>query len=422
MNIKTALRLSVVVLAPLLAVPSLTQATNGSLLIGHGAKSRAMGGVGVAYAQDGLAAAVNPAGIANVGTRADLGVMLFRPKRSAWVPGFSGRDEIDSGANLFLIPNMGGAYKFNRKMSFGFAAIGAGGGNTRYSENFFDFSGDPPPTLGVNLMQMVMSPSVSYKLARNHAVGASLLIGVQSFRAYGVTAFADAGFSSNPRYVSNKGNDFSYGAGARIGWTSNFFKDRLTIGAAASSKVYMTKFDKYKGLFADEGSFDMPPIYAVGVAVKPTDKLTLAADFQYIDYSAIDAISNLGPTQFLPLPPADRLLGAKNGLGFGWDDMKIYKIGASYDLNDRWVVRAGFNYGKSPIKDGQLLFNTLAPATVERHVTMGFTYKSSPNSEWSFAGMYALKNRQVAYDTFSGDNIRLSMHQYALDISYGYFF
>ena len=42
-------------------IPSAAVATNGYFLIGFGAKSRAMGGVGVAYAQDGLAAAANPA-------------------------------------------------------------------------------------------------------------------------------------------------------------------------------------------------------------------------------------------------------------------------------------------------------------------------------------------------------------------------
>ncbi len=422
MKIKAMLYARVSVLLPLLLFPGVSSATNGSLLIGYGAKSRAMGGAGVAYAQDSLAAAVNPAGIADENTRVDVGAMLFSPRRSAWTPGFSGRESISSASNLFLIPNMGGIYKFNRKMSIGFAAVGSGGGNTRYNENFFDFSGSPPPTLGVNLMQMVMSPSVSYKLARHHTLGVSLLIGIQSFRAYGATAFADAGFSSQPDKVSNNGNDFGYGAGARIGWSSKFFKNRLTIGAAASTKVYMTKFRKYEGLFAQNGKFDMPAVYAVGIAVKPLKKLTVTGDFQYINYSDVKAISNPGPTQFLPLPPPNRLLGAADGLGFGWDDMKVYKLGASYDMNRKWTLRAGYNYAKSPIPNDQLLFNTMAPATVERHVTAGFTYNSSRNSQWSFAGMWAFKNQQVAFDNFSGDNIRISMYQYALEASYAYHF
>ncbi len=60
---KKALALS---LAVTLAVPVSAFATNGYFLIGYGAKSRSMGGVGVAYGQDGIAAAANPAAMADV--------------------------------------------------------------------------------------------------------------------------------------------------------------------------------------------------------------------------------------------------------------------------------------------------------------------------------------------------------------------
>ena len=39
------------------------------------------------------------------------------------------------------------------------------------------------------LMQMQMLPSVAYKINKQHTVGGSLAIGVQSFRAYGLQAF-----------------------------------------------------------------------------------------------------------------------------------------------------------------------------------------------------------------------------------------
>ena len=69
-------------LASIVATPAL--ATNGYFLIGYGAKSRSMGGVGVAYGQDGLAAAANPAAMADVDVstmRVDAGGELFIPKR-----------------------------------------------------------------------------------------------------------------------------------------------------------------------------------------------------------------------------------------------------------------------------------------------------------------------------------------------------
>ena len=77
-------RILVVTLALGFTLPTTSSATNGYFLIGYGAKSRSMGGVGVAYGQDGLAAAANPAAMADVDVttmRVDAGGELFIPKR-----------------------------------------------------------------------------------------------------------------------------------------------------------------------------------------------------------------------------------------------------------------------------------------------------------------------------------------------------
>ena len=65
---------------------------------------------------------------------------------------------------------------------------------------------------------------------------------------------------------------------------------------------------------------------------------------------------------------------ATNGLGFGWTDQTIYKIGVDWTINEKWNARAGWNYGKSPIPEDQVLFNMLAPATPEHHLTFGGGY------------------------------------------------
>jgi long-chain fatty acid transport protein len=120
-----------------LAMPAASYATNGYFLIGFGAKSRGMGGVGVAYAQDGLAAAANPASMVDIKMdtmRIDVGGELFNPPRAVLHDSAAlGWTDEQSGSNLFLIPNMGGAYKFNRDITVGMAVVGAGLG-TRYRQ------------------------------------------------------------------------------------------------------------------------------------------------------------------------------------------------------------------------------------------------------------------------------------------------
>jgi len=453
-------RVSGLVVAAGLMMPAIASATNGYFLIGYGAKSRAMGGVGVAFAQDGLAAASNPAGMSDVKLdtmRIDIGAELFNPPRAYkqdsaalenGFPGSGGAVNHRSGSNLFLIPNMGMIYKFNRKLTIGMAAVGAGLG-TRYDQTvpgnptcmdgntsggsastFFNFNCLGGPTVGVTLFQMQMLPSAAYKINKNHSVGVSLALSVQMFRAYGLQAFDALGFAASTSDLTNRGNDWSYGAGVRLGYLGKFFKGRLALGANYSSRVYMTRFDKYKNLFAEQGSFDIPENYAVGIAVKPTEKITLAFDAQRYLFSSVRSVGNPGPNPSDPnnfFPPGTGKLGTDNGLGFGWQDQWVYKFGVNYDYNTKWSFRAGTNYGKSPVSDDQVLFNSLAPATIEWHATLGASYRPSKSIEWSANFMHAFNNSIKGPTAFGptaapvqGENASIAMKQYALGISFAF--
>ena len=70
-------------LSALLASAGLAQATNGYFPHGYGMKAKGMGGASTAMAADSLGGATNPAGMVWVGTRVDLGVDLFMPRREA---------------------------------------------------------------------------------------------------------------------------------------------------------------------------------------------------------------------------------------------------------------------------------------------------------------------------------------------------
>jgi len=453
---KKALALS---LAVTLAVPVSAFATNGYFLIGYGAKSRSMGGVGVAYGQDGIAAAANPAAMADVeingAMRFDIGAEIFNPPRS--VKHYSdtlGNTNEKSGSNLFLIPSMGAIYKFNRKVTMGFAFIG-NGANTRYDQTvpgkpncvegnspegvgsyFFNFNCNADSqTVGVQLLQAQMLPSLAYKVNKNHTIGASLAIGIQQFRAYGLGAFEDLGFAGeNATGTSGNGNDYSYGAGIRLGWMGKFFDKRLTLGTNYASRVYMTEFEDYDQLFAEQGDFDIPEHFAIGAAFKITPKLTIAADIQRIMYSDVASVSNEGPNarDKADLNPAcpgvDEprcLLGGDDGMGFGWDDATAYKIGLNYDHNREWSFRVGYNYGETPIQDDQVLFNMLAPATVEHHLTAGFSYRPNKNMEWSLNAMHGFENTVRGPTAYSNrapgeDNAAISMYINTFGVSFAY--
>ncbi len=433
-----------VVLGACFALSAPAFATNGIYLTGYGSKSRSMGGVGIGYTQDAIGSQLNPAGITAVGVnamRVDLDMIYFNPRSTSTIP--DPRDppnaglpiEYDSHADQYLIPAMGAIYKFNRKLYLGFSFVGAGGGGTRYTRlsplgfNFLNPAGrtDVGETLGVDYLQAQMAITGAYKLNKYHTVAAAPVFGVARFRSFGLGVFKP--FSADPDNLTNRGNDYAYGAGVRFGWQGRLH-DRLTVGVAYTSKIYFTKFDKYKGLFAEEGSLDNPENVGAGLALKLTDKIDIAFDWTRVYYSNVRSIAN--PIENLAV--ASGFLGEDDGAGFGWEDQDVYKVGVKYKHNDKWDFMVGYNYGEVPMPDDQLLFSSVAPAVTEQHVSAGLTYRPGPSMEWTFVYVHAFHNKEKGLANSGGQfdqffpnpdltgpgDMALEMEQDSLGVSFSY--
>ena len=443
-----------------MVIPATGQATNGAWLIGFGSQSRAMGGTGVADNRGGLAAAFNPATMIESGDEFQLGVELFIPKMAIYHDsGVLGQTDEESNHDLFLIPSMGATYQMNEKLALGFSFIGAGlkteydqtANNTACSRENAASPGSCPPTVfnaldstaapeaGVELIQMQLIPSVAYKVNKTHTFGASLVLAAQYFRAEGLEDFDILGFTASPGNLTGEGWSSSFGGGYRLGWLGNFMDEKLKFGVNYSSRVWMDKFERYSNLFAEQGDFDIPENYAVGVAYDFTPAVTVAFDIQRINWSDVRSMGNPGPDASNPssffslcenLPTNDSCkLGGSNGLGFGWVDQTVYKIGANWALNEKWDLRAGWNYGKSPIPEKEVLFNMLAPATPEHHLTIGAGWAMAENWQLDMNFMYAFINTIKGPTAFgeggaivTGSNASIAMKQYSLGATVAYRF
>ena len=410
-----------------LIAPATVFATNGYFMIGWGAKASAMGGAGVAYPQDGMAAAYNPAGMTEVGeARLDATLELFRPPRAIRMEDNAFfTSDTTSKDNLYPIPAIGAVLSDpGTPVAMGMAVIGAGAGTNYPQEDGTVFNPEGGGTayhrVGVFLMQMQMLPSIAFRADDNHSFGATLVIAAQTFRAFGLEAFKDIGFSVSVDDLTNKGYDWSFGWGYRLGWLGKFFDKRLNIGVNYSPKVDMQNFNRYKGLFPQHGSFDIPENYTLGFAFKLNPKSTIAFDIQRINYSEIPGIGNPGPlagdsTNFFP--PGFGILGADNGMGFGWTDQTAYKLGMDYKYRKDLTLRAGLNYGKSPIQEDQVLFNMLAPAVVEKHITFGATWTLQNKDDFTLGFMHAFQNIVKGPTAFAPASI--SMSQTSISLAYG---
>jgi long-chain fatty acid transport protein len=189
--------------------------------------------------------------------------------------------------------------------------------------------------------------------------------------------------SSVPANVTNTGYDNSFGFGVRVGYMGKL-TPALTIGAAYASKMNMQEFDKYSGLFAGQGEFSIPENFNAGIALQVATGLTLALDYQRINYSDVGSISNPSSNQ--------AALGTDGGPGFGWQDVQAWKLGAVYQPNKQWTFRAGYNKGNNPIQSRDITFNLLAPGVITKHATLGVTYQTAAGNELTVSGMRGFEN------------------------------
>jgi long-chain fatty acid transport protein len=396
------------------------QATDGYFANGYGMKAIGMGGAAVAVALEPFGGAVNPGAMSFLDTQWQVGLSWFSPDREASRSG-SGMAGIDgsvtSGSTNFFIPEFGWNWRYRPDLAFGISVYGNGGMNTDYPGGQISqmsacgaFNPNPGPynllcgngSLGVDLMQLMIAPYVSWQFMPGQSIGIAPTLAYQRFEAYGLQAFDNPMLSTAPGSVTNNGYSSSWGGGVRIGWMGQF-SEQFALGAAYATKMWMGAFDDYRGLFAQAGDFDIPSNFTLGGAWRPTEQWLLALDFQRIFYSDAKSVSN--PSSLIgncAMGDSSACLGGSNGAGFGWRDINVWKFGVQYQLNEQWTLRGGYNYTQNPVQAQDVTFNILAPGIVQNQWTLGGTWKLDKTSEITGMFMYAQRNSVTGPSLFVG--------------------
>ena len=387
-------------------------ATEGYFTNGAGARNKAMAGAGVADGSDATALIVNPAGMVGNGTDMTISVSLFGPKRkfkgTGNTPSFTPGGEFESSENLFAIPNIAFVKAIDDTSSWGVSIAANGGMNTNYRNVTnptcqYLFAQTPPRapassgvfcggTTGINLSQALMSVGYAKQIGK-FKIGVAPIFGFQMFEATGLQAFTFPGGpgqpapTSNPAAMTNNGTDTATGFGGKVG-VEFALSDTVRVGGTYQSKINMSKFDKYAGLFADQGDFDVPANYQVGISADFTPNFTLSADYKHISYSSVNSVGNpqmvIDPASGFPLQ-----FGTSGGPGFGWADMDIIKVGAEWEANDSVTVRAGYAHNNQQINKNNITLNLLAPGVVQDHFTAGGAVAFNDRNSVEFGVMYA---------------------------------
>lgn len=363
-------------------------ANNGVMLPAYGSKAWGMGGASIAYPQDSIASANNPAGIALVGDRIDADLSVINAPLKAELGANTYKDTA-----LVLIPEAGISKTLNSNVAVGISSFSQG----------LDLNYEKPilgrKNLRNKLTQMVLAPTVTWQFTSGQYLGFSPRIAYQHLDLAGVDGLG----------ASYNGGDSAYGFGFSVGYLGQM-TERLNVGATYSSPIWFQKLRRYENLLP--GALNLPQQAGVGMSYQLNDNFTLAADALWINWSAENAYGNTmteGGT-----------LGQGNGPGFGWKDQYIYRLGGNYKIDDQWAVRAGVSLASKLIDNDQVLMGILAPLNQYDHYSMGATYALSKTWEMTGSYMHALHNKTTGRGASTGAEIRGDIDYFNIGLAYKY--
>jgi len=392
---RKAARLTAAMAVVLLGAPA--QATNGMRMIGFGPVQTSMGGVGVGATLDACSMLSNPAGIADMGMRFDVGASWFKPiveykARETTLspplpPQFTGAvvaqpdKTIDSDRGGSPIPALAFVMPFGSGFTGGLGMFAVAGMGVDYPQNLY---GGRTYT---SYLQARLTPSVAYRINEMFSAGLT-------FNAMLAQMKFDVaqGFGQQPHDTAT-----SLGYGATLGLQFKPVKG-IALGVAYETKSVFQEFEfdikAHGGVnpvdFSpvnfpggkDKLKFNQPSSFSFGVAAQAAEWVLLAVDVQWIRWSETN-----GKNQ--PAYTNDTALTGALTWDLDWKDQWVVKLGTQIDATPALKVRLGWNYGKMPLDKDRAFENIAFPAAAEHHLTAGVGYAVNEKLAVNLGGMYA---------------------------------
>ncbi len=361
----------VVTLAVCVVFAGSALATNGMNMIGYSVRSSGMSGADAAADGSFAGVAGNPATMGKLADRGmAIGISLLMPKLN--VSNEAMGLDLDGEDQIFPLPYLAYTQRLGSDSPWilGFEAYAQGGMGVEFKN--FPTGATTSDKISSNVMFMRFTTAASYQ------VNEALTLGLAAIGGYAKMDFAMFPESPGGMDVTDLTD---IGFAGRFGMQYKVC-DRMTLGAVYTSEssldlsggnaAIQTGGENAWDYTAVMENFAWPQEAEFGIALQPTSKLLIAVDTKWINWSStMDVVSLVVGDGTLP-PFSDGQGGSTDTMPFQmkWEDQMVYALGIEYAINEMNTVRAGFNYGKSPVPDNYL--SPLFPAIVEKHVTLGY--------------------------------------------------
>lgn len=377
---------------------------DGNQLVGFGAIQKSLGGAGAASPQDATWIVINPATLAGLDRRIDISFEVLNIHVDAEPKGLFLLSNPLAGNMKFetfvAIPSFAMVWPLDEENKLGFGVIGMAGNRTDFHHPRATIAllGNGDRRAAEQIARMPLS--LSHRFENGWAVGVAAVPAFMRFRTDSLT------LKLHPTDGDNR-YDNAYGAGFALGLYKS--RDKWSVGAAYSSRVWMTDFPRYKHDLV-LWSLDLPEEIQVGLAYRPVQPVQLVMDYKWINWDAIHLFGR------------ETIHG-----GLGWKSQNIVKGGVIWDINEKWTARAGFSI-TNPVVDNKHVFaNVLTPSVPEAHLGTGFSYRYNDRSSVHLSYEMSIPKTRTESgkgDLFSilGKGSKVGYEEYSLTAQYTYKF
>jgi len=362
-----------VVVVLLAACPA--TATNGLNLIGFGGESVAMAGADLAVARDTSAANTNPAGLTQIdGHRLDLDAA------TAFAVSIRHQDSLGNDDSITNRVTPFGEFGYAQRLghlTLGVGLFAQGGAGIVYEDLINPFGA--PDDFSILLRIARLTPAVAWQVSDRLSLGASTVITYADIhQEIFPERSAPAADGMRPFYGFELKDMDTLAVGVKVGAQLRP-SERLTVGLAYTSPVDLDLGGgKLISNQAAEGrgkvtyrdveakGLNQPQEAGIGVALQATERLLIAGELTWIDWSgAVKRTSLVARDPDDPDAPPELAQHAD----LDWRDLYVLALGVAYDLSDRTVLRAGYNRARNPVPD-RSVSPILAPVA-RHHLTAG---------------------------------------------------
>ncbi|HAC22239.1 MAG TPA: aromatic hydrocarbon degradation protein [Porphyromonadaceae bacterium] len=247
----------------------------------------------------------------------------------------------------------------------------------------------------INLKSFSIQPTIAYRPIEGLSFGAGLMIMTGDVAISRALLPKGALGPLNPDLKDVVPVSASLSGKAKIGVGFNVgvmydINEKFTVGASYRSKVKMKvnegtaelsyASEAIKKLLEasgkvpplDQGTFaaqmPMPSNFNIGVTYRPTDRLTVSGEVQFVGWAAYDSLN---------IKFSENVLGGYDiKAEKNYKNTRIYRIGTEYKTTERLDLRLGAYFDESPVRSD--LYNPETPGMNKLGLTCGFSFRPIP--------------------------------------------